>query len=91
MYFQIYLNLNFNDLKIRLLGGREQPAASSLEGVDEKKSGGTSKQKRRRGDAETRRIKIPTKISLTRLEVTKYCWTDNFIALCFTGCREGEL
>ncbi|NEP02297.1 MAG: hypothetical protein F6K58_27300 [Symploca sp. SIO2E9] len=34
--------------------------------VNEKKSGGTSKQTRRRGDAETRRIEIPAKISLTR-------------------------
>ncbi|NEO98854.1 MAG: tetratricopeptide repeat protein [Symploca sp. SIO2E9] len=39
-------------------------------GVSEKKSGGRSKQTRRRGDAETRRIEIPTKISLTRGKVT---------------------
>ncbi|NEO99607.1 MAG: hypothetical protein F6K58_13195 [Symploca sp. SIO2E9] len=35
-------------------------------GVSEKKSGARSKQTRRHGDAETRRIQIPTKISLTR-------------------------
>ncbi|NEP02461.1 MAG: hypothetical protein F6K58_28205, partial [Symploca sp. SIO2E9] len=34
--------------------------------VNQKKSGGTSKQTRRRGDAETRRIEIPTEISLAR-------------------------
>ncbi|NEP00578.1 MAG: hypothetical protein F6K58_18285 [Symploca sp. SIO2E9] len=33
--------------------------------VSEKKIGGTNKQRRRRGDAETGRIEIPTKISLT--------------------------
>ncbi|NEP00129.1 MAG: CHAT domain-containing protein [Symploca sp. SIO2E9] len=40
--------------------------SSRAAGVSEKKGGGTSKQTPRRGDAETRRIKIPTKISLTR-------------------------
>ena len=35
------------------------------EGVNEKRGGETSKQTRRRGDAETRRMEIPPKISLT--------------------------
>ncbi|NEP02215.1 MAG: hypothetical protein F6K58_26875 [Symploca sp. SIO2E9] len=37
--------------------------------MSEKKSGGRSKQTPRRPDAQTRRIKIPTKISLTREKV----------------------
>ncbi|NET57955.1 MAG: amino acid adenylation domain-containing protein, partial [Symploca sp. SIO2E6] len=43
-------------------------SAYTLEGVSENRGGGTNKQTRRRGDAETRRIEIPTKISFTPLE-----------------------
>ncbi|NEP13436.1 MAG: hypothetical protein F6K14_25165 [Symploca sp. SIO2C1] len=42
----------------------------SLGGVSEKKVGETSKKTRRHGDTETRRIEIPTQISLTPLRVT---------------------
>ncbi|NEP00114.1 MAG: hypothetical protein F6K58_15825 [Symploca sp. SIO2E9] len=48
--------------------------------MSENKSGGTSKQMLqtpRRGDAQTRRIKIPTKISLTRRQT--YLLENNLV------------
>ncbi|NEO99162.1 MAG: hypothetical protein F6K58_10850 [Symploca sp. SIO2E9] len=47
--------------------------------MSEKKSGEISKQTRRRGDAETRRIQVPRKISFTRVKVYLVCGLPSVI------------
>ncbi|NEP12091.1 MAG: hypothetical protein F6K14_18150 [Symploca sp. SIO2C1] len=60
--------------------------------MNEKKGGKTSQQTRRRGDAETRRMKMPPKILLThRKEDSPSYQLSNFIILLFRLTKLGEM